>query len=68
MDDLFGGLDDLKPEKSRNSKTDFMADLFGNSKNNEPNKKEFVLDEKYKKVGADQPVLTKKTNPISDQL
>jgi hypothetical protein len=63
-DDLFGGLDDPKPV-SRQSKTDFMSDLFG-SKNDENslNKgKEFVLDDKYKKLAEK----SSKPEPVSEE-
>ena len=66
MDDLFGGLDNPKPV-SRQSKTDFMSDLFGGSSNDSTNLKkgkEFVLDDKYKKL-AEKPA---KPEPVNNRL
>lgn len=72
VDDLFGGLDDPKPksEASRISKSDFMSDLFGGSKTGSEfgKAKEFVLDEKYKKLGPENSELPKKSSPTRDHL
>ena len=75
VDDLFGGLDDLRPSaaSSRKSKTDFMSDLFGGSggggrdSNLGQNKgKEFVLDDKYRKLPDKAAEISpKKTNPTN---
>jgi hypothetical protein len=73
MDDLFGGLDDLKPVAARKSKNDFMSDLFGSKSEDQNKAKEFVLDDKYKKSEDFNPPkitnpITEKTNPVPDQL
>ena len=74
MDDLFGGLDNPKPV-SRQSKTDFMSDLFGGSNNDSTNLnkgKEFVLDDKYKKLAEKptkpEPVNNRTTNTVTIRI
>ena len=75
VDDLFGGLDDLRSSvaSARISKTDFMSDLFGGSggggrdSNLGQNKgKEFVLDDKYRKLPDKAAEISpKKSNPTN---